>query len=106
VVFNPEMTDIEREARLTQIKELVLNAGLDVQLKTIIDQDVLQGILKLSRGHDLMLMGGKSGDFLELLFSKSLVREITEQVDCPVLWLKEYEEQESFFLSLFKSQKK
>jgi basic amino acid/polyamine antiporter, APA family len=46
---------------------------------------------------------GKTGDFIELLFSKSLVREITEQVKCPVLWLKEFEERESFFLSLFKT---
>jgi hypothetical protein len=50
-------------------------------------------------------MGGKTGDFIELLFSKSLVREITEQVECPVLWLKEFEERESFFLSLFKTHK-
>lgn len=106
VVFNPRMPEHEREARREQINALVRDTGLEVQLKTIIDQDILHGILKLSHGHDLMLMGGKSGDFLELLFSKSLVREITEQVECPVLWLKEYEEQESFFLSLFKTQKR
>jgi hypothetical protein len=62
--------------------------------------------LKLSVGHDLLVMGGKTGDFIELLFEKSLVREITEQVKCPVLWLKEFEERESFLLSLFKTQKK
>ncbi len=50
---------------------------------------------------DLLVMGGKSGDFLELLFSKSVAREITESVDCPVLWLKEYEERESFLHSIF-----
>ena len=46
-----------------------------------------------------------SGDFMELLFAKSLTREITEQVHCPVLWLKEYEERPSFWSSLFKSNK-
>ena len=61
--------------------------------------------MRLSVDSDLLVMGGKTGDFIELLFSKSLVREITEQVKCPVLWLKEFEERESFFLSLFKTQK-
>ena len=50
-------------------------------------------------------MGGESGDFIELLFAKSLTKEITEQVNCPVLWLKEYEERESFLASIFKSKK-
>jgi nucleotide-binding universal stress UspA family protein len=60
----------------------------------------------MAKNADLLVMGGKSGDFIELLFSRSLAREITEQVSCPVLWLKEYEERESFLSTLFKSQKK
>ena len=52
-----------------------------------------------------MVMGGRTGDFLELLFAKSLVREITKNAYCPVLWVKEYEEQKSFFASLFRKQK-
>jgi hypothetical protein len=47
-------------------------------------------------------MGGRGGDFLELLLAKSLAQEITERVDCPVLWVKEYEERESFWASLWK----
>ena len=105
VVFSPEMSEAEKETKLNQINELVSETGLILSVKTIVDSDVLHGILKISRGQDLMVMGGKSGDFIELLFSKSLVREITEQVHCPVLWLKEYEERESFFISLFKSKK-
>lgn len=106
VVFSPEMSDLDRENKISEINSMIEDVHFNVKIKTIVDSDILQGILKLSKGQDLMVMGGKSGDFLELLFSKSLVREITEQVHCPVLWLKEYEEQESFFLSLFKSQNK
>jgi len=36
------------------------------------------------------------------LFAKSLAGEITENVNCPVLWIREYEERKSFFNSLFK----
>jgi hypothetical protein len=79
---------------------------ISAKIESVIDIDILQGILKLSANNDLVVMGGKTGDFFELLFAKSLVREITEQVECPVLWLKEYEERESFFISLFKTQKK
>jgi hypothetical protein len=36
------------------------------------------------------------------LLAQSLTQEITEQVNCPVLWVKEYEEMESFWVRLFK----
>jgi hypothetical protein len=91
---------------LNKINTLLQDNNLSAKIVTVVDSDILRGILKLSAGNDLLLMGGKSGDFLELLFAKSLVREITRQVECPVLWLKEFEERESFFLSLFKSQKR
>ena len=47
-------------------------------------------------------MGGRSGDFLDLLLGKSLTQEITEKVDCPVLWVKEYEERKSFWAEMLK----
>lgn len=106
VVFSPGTTLAEQQQKIDQINALLLENKISAKIITIIDPDILQGILKLSAGNDPLVMGGKTGDFIELLFSKSLVREITEQVDCPVLWLKEYEEWESFFLSLFKTQKK
>jgi basic amino acid/polyamine antiporter, APA family len=106
VVFSPEMTKKDQEQKLIKINDLLKENNLPAKIVTTVDSDILRGILKLSAGNDLLLMGGKSGDFLELLFSKSLVREITRQVECPVLWLKEFEERESFFLSLFKSQKR
>ena len=88
-----------------QINKVLADNKLDASIEMITDSDILHGILKLAKNTDLLVMGGKSGDFIELLFSRSLAREITEQVNCPVLWLKEYEERESFFSSLFKSEK-
>ena len=106
VVFSPDTAPATQKKKRDEINILITENNLSAKIVTIIDSDILQGILKLSADSDLLVMGGKTGDFIELLFSKSLVREITEQVKCPVLWLKEFEERESFFLSLFKTQKK
>jgi len=106
VVFSPDTTLATQKKKRDEINTLITENNLSAKIVTVVDSDILQGILKLSVDSDLLVMGGKTGDFIELLFSKSLVREITEQVKCPVLWLKEFEERESFFLSLFKTQKK
>ncbi len=63
------------------------------------------GVVRESKKADMILMGGKTGDFLELLFGRSLAQEITEQAACPVLWVKEYEERESFWKLLLKPTK-
>ena len=77
--------------------------SLKADLEIVPQKDILKGILHQARDADLVLMGGRTGDFLELLLKKSLSQEITEQVKCPVLWVKEYEERESFWGSLLKS---
>jgi amino acid transporter/nucleotide-binding universal stress UspA family protein len=102
IVFNPSMNRKQREIKLQQIKTLISENKLDAKIDTIIEEDILKGIMKKARSADLLIMGGLSGDFIELLLAKSLVHEITENAKCPVLWVKEYEERESFFLSLFK----
>ncbi len=106
IVFSPDTPKIKQQKKVEEINTLITENKLSAKIVTIVDSDILQGILKLSAGYDLLVMGGQTGDFIELLFSKSLVREITERVACPVLWLKEFQERESFFLSLFKTQKK
>ena len=106
VVLKPETTEPEKEVIMSQIDRILVENNLTARIQTIIDTDILHGILILSRNTDLLVMGGKSGDFVELLFARSLTREITEQVNCPVLWLKEFEERVPFLISLFKSQKK
>jgi amino acid transporter len=105
IVLNPKMTNQQREAKLTDIKALITENNLDAKIDSIVEEDVLRGILKKTRTADLIVMGGRSGDFLELLLAKSLVQEITENVKCPVLWVKEYEERESFLISLLKPYK-
>jgi amino acid transporter/nucleotide-binding universal stress UspA family protein len=106
IVFDPETTDFEREKRLAEINAVATEDSLKAKVSSIVSSDILNGIVRGSRGADLILMGGRSGDFLELMFKKSLAQEITEQVKCPVLWLKEYEERPSFWSLLFKPYKK
>ncbi len=106
VVISPQTNELKRSMITDQIKKVLADDNLKASIEMIADPDILHGILRLAKNADLMVMGGKSGEFIELLFSKSLAREITEQVSCPVLWLKEYEERESFISSLFKSQEK
>jgi amino acid transporter/nucleotide-binding universal stress UspA family protein len=105
VVFNPETNLNDRQKIIENIKSILKENNLPARVETITDSDVLNGILKLAWNTNLLVMGGKSGDFIELLFAKSLAREITEEVNCPVLWFKEYEERESFLKSIFKIQK-
>jgi amino acid transporter/nucleotide-binding universal stress UspA family protein len=104
-VVNTGISFYEKENKIDQINKVLADNNLKADIETVSDSDILHGLLKLAQNKDLLLMGGKSGDFIELLIGKSLVREITEQVSCPVLWLKEYEERKSFLVSLFRNQK-
>jgi amino acid transporter/nucleotide-binding universal stress UspA family protein len=97
LVFEPDVTPAEKEAREKSVKDLIAKNALQADLKILHDMDILQGILYESRDVDMILMGGRSGDFLELLLGRSLAQEITEQSPCPVLWVKEYEEREPFW---------
>jgi amino acid transporter/nucleotide-binding universal stress UspA family protein len=106
IVFSPETSKNSRKIITDKIKQDLADDNLVANIEIVSDRDILHGILKRAKNADLLMMGGKSGDFLELLFSKSLIREITEHVNCPVLWLKEYEEREPFLISLFRTQKK
>ena len=105
VVFSSATKESVKLDTVKKIESLISENEIQAEIAIITESDVLQGILKLAEGNDLLIMGGKTGDFIELLISRSLAREITEQVKCPVLWLKEYEEKDSFFKSLFKIHK-
>ncbi len=102
VVFYPGYNSSKRQLVSDQINKIKEDISLQAEIISTDDIDILRGILKLARNADLLVMGGRSGDFIELLFAKSLAREITEQVACPVLWLREFEERESYFKSLFR----
>jgi amino acid transporter/nucleotide-binding universal stress UspA family protein len=106
VVFDPDIPPIERDSRINEIKQVLQENSPSAKLEVVLEEDVLKGILVKAGGVDLVLMGGRTGDFLELLFAKTLSQEITEQVKCPVLWVKEYEELRSFWATLLKPYKK
>jgi amino acid transporter/nucleotide-binding universal stress UspA family protein len=102
VVMEQGMNKVQREERMKHVRDMISEYKLSAALVVIKERDVLRGVTNLSKGADLLLMGGRSGDFMELLFAKSLTREITEQAQCPVLWVKEYEEKTSFWKALIK----
>jgi len=103
VVFEPEALSGERIEKLEGIREIVRESALEAEVEAVNETDVLRGILRKAREADLVLMGARTGDFLQLLLGKSLTREITEGAPCAVLWVKEYEERPSFVASLFKA---
>jgi nucleotide-binding universal stress UspA family protein len=100
VVFEHGLPKPDRDKVIYGIQEIMQQNSIEAEIVVVKESDVLKGILKLSKGADLVLMGGRTGDLVELLFATSLTREITEQVACPVLWVKEYEEHVSFWQSL------
>ena len=102
IVFQPGTPKIKRDEKMEQIRSLMKESSLNASVEPITDVDILSGIVRRSKHADLLLMGGRSGDFLELLLAKSLAQEITERVKCPVLWAKEYEERPSFWATLLK----
>jgi amino acid transporter/nucleotide-binding universal stress UspA family protein len=106
VVFDPDIPTSQREERIAQMKKTILENVPSAAFKVLFEKDVLKAILDESKKMDLVLMAGRRGDFLELLLAKSLSQEITEQVKCPVLWLKEYEERGSFWIDFLKPSKK
>jgi nucleotide-binding universal stress UspA family protein len=103
MVMGPDISPVERAVRLRSADDRLKEYNLPATVQTVVEEGVLQGVLRLSRGCDLILMAGRTGDFLELLLRQSLVQQITEETDCPVLWVKEYEERGSFWISLLKS---
>ncbi len=104
VVLEPDITQAQKEEKLEHLNKLMVKHSLAAATKVITDMDVLRGIILESRKMDLIIMGGRSGGFFELLLGQSLSQEITERAMCPVLWLKEYEEREPFWSSLIKRQ--
>ena len=105
LVYEPDTTQAEKARREEKAKELIRENNIPAELIVMPDSDILTSVVDESRNVDMILMGGKTGDFLELLFGRSLAQEITEQSVCPVLWVKEYEERESFWKLLLKSPK-
>lgn len=103
VVVEPNSPPNEESKRITEIHKLLAEANLKAPLSIARGKGILQGLVQMTKKYDLLVMGGQTGDFLELLLRRSLTQEITEESHCPVLWVKEYEPQKSFWKSLFTS---
>lgn len=99
-VFEPGIVPGEKQKETLEIQKMLKATAPKAGLVTIEDRDVLESVVELSRKTDLMIMGGRTGGFLELLLGNSLTQEITERSFCPVLWVKEYQEIESFWSAL------
>jgi amino acid transporter/nucleotide-binding universal stress UspA family protein len=105
-VIDPYLPLNERKERIRQIQKGMDESALQAQLEIILEKDIVKGIVRKTKETDLLLMGGRSGDFIELLLAESLAQNITEDVRCPVLWVKEYEERVSFWRTLLRPYKK
>jgi len=105
-IAHPESPQSEREERLHKTEELFGSQGSNADLRVIADKSIANGIVAQAGDVDLLLMAGRTGDFLELMFRKSISREIKERVEYPVVWVREFEERESAWLSLFRLDRK
>ena len=106
VVMDPEDSTARHMERMMKIQKLIAGHDLKAKIEVTEHEGVLNGIKRLSKNVDLLVMAGRTGDFLELLLRRSLSQEITEEVACPVLWVKEFEERPSFLSTLFSPMKK
>ncbi len=97
LVLNPDDSRETSDERLEKVRTQVREILPDAEVETVCARDILAGVVSASRKADMLLMGGRSGDFMELLLASSLTQEITEQAHCPVVWVKEYEERKSLW---------
>jgi amino acid transporter/nucleotide-binding universal stress UspA family protein len=105
VILDPDAPKYLQDQNISEINKIIEENNLPGELEILKSKDTLRGILRMARDADLVLMGGRTGDYLELLLVKSMSRAITERVKCPVLWVREYEERPSFWTSLLKPYK-
>ncbi|PKN35381.1 MAG: amino acid transporter [Deltaproteobacteria bacterium HGW-Deltaproteobacteria-19] len=103
-VLNPDDPRDVSDQRLEKVRGQVRETLPGARIKAVCARDILAGVVEASRGADMLLMGGRSGDFMELLLTPSLTQEITEQAHCPVVWVKEYEEREPLWRMMIRSQ--
>lgn len=105
-VVHPDQPQTEKDGQMQKMREVFGNKSAKIDMRVVVDKSIANGIVSQSRDVDLLLMAGRSGDFLELMFKRSLSREIKERVGCPVVWIREFEERASIWQSLFTSVQK
>jgi hypothetical protein len=95
VVLSPDKDGVARDATVAKVREQVADNALPATIKVITARDVVRGVVGEALNADLIVMGGRTGSIAEIVLGSSLSEEITQQVRCPVLWLEEYEVEES-----------
>jgi APA family basic amino acid/polyamine antiporter len=105
VVFEPYVPRDECFERLEHTKALAAENGLQSRIRVLHDSDVVQAVVRQSRSSDLIVMGGRAGDFVKLFFGYSVGEEVTELAPCPVLWIREFTEQPSLWSAIFSATK-
>jgi nucleotide-binding universal stress UspA family protein len=106
VVLNSDTPPEQHGKRVKEIQQRLKSGGLPAHIHITRNNEIIKGVVQRSKSADLVIMGGRSGDFLGLLFGQSLTQEITEHAACPVLWVNEYEERPPFWKGLFASVEK
>nr|MBN2277624.1 hypothetical protein [candidate division Zixibacteria bacterium] len=99
LVLGPDIAENKKTERIDQVKQIIAENSPSAELKIILEKDIYRAIMAQAIGVDLVLMGGRTGDLIELLLGKSLSQAITENVKGPVIWVKEYEDSGSFWAS-------
>ncbi len=92
LVVPPGIDSAERERRCLKATKIRCEEDCRRGTRTLEEEDVVRGIVDASRSTDLLLMGGRTGSFWEMLAASSLTEDITRQANCPVVWAEEYEE--------------
>lgn len=72
IILGAEMTKREGDDRLNQVRNMMAEHDLPADIAVVREQEVLQGLVNLSKSADLFLMGGQTGDFMKLLLAKTI----------------------------------
>jgi nucleotide-binding universal stress UspA family protein len=102
----PDLPKAQRGRRIEELWASLQDQGIDSEAKVFAFDDIVNGIARAASKSDLVIIGGAGGGGLVLPLAASPESEIADQCRCPVLWLREYEERESFWRSLLKSYRK
>lgn len=102
IVYDPETPKEKVESKINHANQMIAENSLSAELNVVHNKNIVRGILRTAKGADLIVMGARTHDFFESVLGKSLSQEIIERSKCPVLWIKEYEQRESFWASLLK----
>ncbi len=101
-VLPPDLAPSDRREKTAAVQRAVRDNRLSANLVTVEAWDVVKAVQQHARHMDLLVLGAHSGGFWRLLLGRSLAQDITEQVGCPVLWIKEFEDRQPFWRSVLR----